>query len=390
MAQYGTDPKTGDVYEVDAQGKPIKLVKKGNGRTQKTPPSNPLTTSLGAAGINQGIDAALSSGAPATPEVVSVIGPSGAQSVPTVAPTIAGNFGAMGAGPQAGIVAGTVLTAQGVDDALHGRSGNPLARIQSGISTGGFTELARPFGITGHKSTKDYQNQRTQDLMKMGYTADQMKLRTGTETTHPGQKANWDTKDLSNPLNLMGSEGMLKYGPDYLNKLSHQDRYMLTKYAIDKDYFRGDKGDQVLGADELADIKANQESILKNPDYLTQFNTRNETFSPLDASAPNPLSTDPGKNLKINSSATTPPSDESRIAPEGVDVSTGGAAGGKMSPFISQLMGMAQPSQAPRNQLPEMPQEPTLKTPEDFTNAFLGIYERNSGNQVFNPLSRRF
>ncbi len=288
---------------------------------------------------------------------------------------------------------------------LGGLPGAGIGSVIGRTAGRGLASVGESLGVIGGRSTKEYQADRTKDLLRMGYTPDQLKLRTGTATTHPGQKANWDTTDKSNPLNMMGSEGMLKYGPEYLNKLSHQDRYLLTKYAIDKGYFQSNKGDEVIGGDEMADIKANQDSILKNPDYLAQFNARNETFSPL-SQDPTKMqqtsgTTSDGQAFTSVQPGLVPGRGPQAVGPDGVlrgvAPGTNGTApaapeGGKemIGKLLPQLMGMAQPSGGIRNAIPEMPQEPTLKTPEDFTNAYIGIYERNSGNQVFNPLSRRF
>lgn len=88
------------------------------------------------------------------------VGLKGSAAASQAAPTMAGNLAGMGALPALGILAGTALTAKGVNDAIKGREDNSntgkAARAQSAVSTFGFSELGRGLGIGGGKG-KDQQ-----------------------------------------------------------------------------------------------------------------------------------------------------------------------------------------------------------------------------------------
>ena len=86
-----------------------------------------------------------------------------------------GNFGSMGIGPQAGIVAGTALTAKGVKDLVDGKKSDPLTRGVTAMSTFGGSELARLAGFGNHKSTKERQSDYWGNLAEDNGTSDYWK-----------------------------------------------------------------------------------------------------------------------------------------------------------------------------------------------------------------------
>lgn len=128
----------------------------------------------------------------ATPKIV------GAKVLPAAEPTILGNFGSMGIGPQAGIAAATMLTAKGVKDLVDGKKSDPLTRGVTAMSTFGGSELARLAGFGKHKSTKerqsDYWNNVAEGDETSDYWKDQAKgyLKTMGEDKYAGKSINED------------------------------------------------------------------------------------------------------------------------------------------------------------------------------------------------------
>lgn len=136
---------------------PTQKVQEPQQPTQTAPvpktPTQSVTDGLTGAGAYDLLFGGSEAAAPATPEVISI----GGSQVPNAAPSLAGP---LPFGPSAGVVAGTALVGKGVNDLLKGRTDNSTtgkaSRLQTGITTGGLSEVARFAGIGGGKG-KDQQ-----------------------------------------------------------------------------------------------------------------------------------------------------------------------------------------------------------------------------------------
>lgn len=167
-----------------------------------------------------------------------------------------GNFGSMGIGPQAGIVAGTALTAKGVKDLIDGKKSDPLTRGVTAMSTFGFSEGARALGFGDHKSTKEIQSDKWSDMVKEGKLtkeqADHFYFKGAEkddqiydEGPRKGQKWSWEgaledaKKDPKHFAAVAGNIDTL--GQDFW-KLSDQQRDTWVKTLIDNDQYYSSKG----------------------------------------------------------------------------------------------------------------------------------------------------
>jgi hypothetical protein len=168
----------------------------------------------------------------------------------------------------AGIAAGTYLTAEGIKDALANKETKSpkdwLSRAQAAASTFGFSEVGRALGL-GHQSTKQYQDERSNKLLKKVPTYEgfyqQLKANEGR-----GQQASqnaaadfvgvdnggtWvnnrfrdsnDVKDLK-AEDIWGSQAMFeKYGDDWLGKMTEEQRRAEAQKALDSGAVSTKKG----------------------------------------------------------------------------------------------------------------------------------------------------
>jgi len=182
------------------------------------------------------------------------------QGAAEAAPSVLGNFGSMGFGPQAGIVAGTALTAKGLSDLAQNKKGDPLSRGVTAMSTFGFSEMGRALGLGGHKSTRQEASDRTNELLKASddpaYQAYVQGMRKQYESAPTGPAFNggqFNTFDEYkkaglNAQDLSGVYGNLKLGADYV-ALPQELKNAFTQSQIDKGNYQSKKGD-VLFIDE--------------------------------------------------------------------------------------------------------------------------------------------
>lgn len=208
----------------------------------------------------------------------------------------------IGAMPYAG-AAGAALGAYGLYNAL--KNHNAKSGALSGAALGGGLAAAAPlvglgpvgwgglalaaalggaggFGITkifGHKGTKDYIKERTNNLMQQDWGSSR-DLVAGLRDRSDDDNALWaqmmsdpakKKEVLSDPIGNWGQLGMLKtFGSDYFNKMNEAQRYAATKYAIDNNLFKDDHGDRIITDENKLRGALNEFSA--NKDYLNAYN----------------------------------------------------------------------------------------------------------------------
>lgn len=133
------------------------------------------------------------------------------------------------------------------------------------------------------KSTKEYQKERTDQLLEKGFTEEQLRVLRPTTFDDmpkaddgewkrlmkiPGNKERFENGVTSN----WGSDGMLKaFGPEYLNEMSEQDRWALTRAAIDNKFLKSDKGDRVMAGPNKEKLRAMADEAKSNPAYIEEY-----------------------------------------------------------------------------------------------------------------------
>jgi len=201
------------------------------------------------------------------------------------APTVLSNAASMGALPMAGVAAGTLLTAKGLNDLRKGRTDNTptgkASRVQTAISTFGFSEAARALGL-GQTRT-NVEDKKLNDLKKQGLlgadfnvvdekrsTAQQLADIDKAGTVIPEANRNWlktgDTKYL-NGDQLQGYGDILKFDPRQ-NDQGLAVRRIIGDEALKRGIVNPNKGTMDIKADEdfnkyAEDIKAAQTSSQK-------------------------------------------------------------------------------------------------------------------------------
>ena len=192
-------------------------------------------------------------GSVATPEIVSAT----RLPPPGMLGSAMSNFGAMGIGPQAGIVGGTLLAGKGIYDAYKGKEDNSptglASRLQAGITTGGLSEVGRLVGMGG-KSTKDYQKERWGKLSPAAqglYQANHPDNDTGVWQTgkYAGQKWSFDKAlDLAkeDPTNFIGVLGNLEtFGDRWLGVPLEKQKEVVSQ-LVNQGLYTSDKGDVLI------------------------------------------------------------------------------------------------------------------------------------------------
>ena len=133
------------------------------------------------------------------------------------------------------------------------------------------------------KSTKEYQKERTDQLLEKGFTEEQLRVLRPTTFDDmpkaddgewkrlmkiPGNKERFENSVTAN----WGSDGMLKaFGPEYLNEMSEQDRWALTRAAIDNKFLKSDKGDRVMAGPNKEKLRAMADEAKNNPAYIAEY-----------------------------------------------------------------------------------------------------------------------
>jgi hypothetical protein len=245
-----------------------------------------------------------SGGAAASTPVASTAGTSigadwagamGANSV--AAPSVLANFGAMGVGPQAGIVAGTAMTAQGVKDLVDGKKSDTATRAQTALSTFGFSEMARLAGFGNRKTTKQRQAEEIQQTVKND--DNYKKYIDQAKTNNPGGDKNanvagdfvgnastgWtnnkfaetgNAADLA-PEDIWGNATVVRtMGKDWLGKATEQQRRAAAQELLNAGLIDPEKGgfvvtDEAKAQQIFADVMSGKIKA-KDSDYAAYQN----------------------------------------------------------------------------------------------------------------------
>ena len=169
----------------------------------------------------------------------------------------------------AAVVAGTYLGGKALYDMYKGKKPGLPGRVIAGVATGGLSEVAKATGLLGHKSTKDYQQDKwndiasSQDQATAGYGkqylnylgSDQAKEDAQFPNTFEGKKEAGNLK----AEDVWGGEAFFDtYGSDWLNKYSEDQRRQIAQQAIDNDLLTTNKGMLVAKSpDQLLALGAN-------------------------------------------------------------------------------------------------------------------------------------
>lgn len=272
----------------------------------------------------------------------------------------------------------TVAVINGIDAINNIRNGDRRGVIEGGTTAAGTAAgyaLGGPVGagigsvvgrtagrglahVFGGGVTKREQENNTKNLLAQGFTEQQIAGRLNPDKSDPNYKKVPTEATMRDPSSMWGTYGMQStFGPGYFNNMSEQDRWAVTQAAIDNNLLKGNKGDVIVTDQEK--LLGLADAAKKNPLYADAYNTwAGQNRAP----------------AATNAAPTSAPKPSSR----------GDSARPTYSAPTYQPV-----AQTPPTMMPSAPQ-PSLVTPEDFTNAYLGVYERNSGNQLFNPLARRF
>lgn len=217
------------------------------------------------------------------------------------APEATGMFG-VGALPAAGIGAGVYLGGKALYDEFKGKKPGLLGRGTLDIATGGLNELALATGLLGHKSTREYTKDNTNNLLSQGKDNPDWQnyvsgIRAQYDSGAPDPSHPFDAGKYSSfgeykaagldPKDLSGVYGNLNvYGPDWI-KYTPDQQLAITQANINSGIYDSKKGDVVI-TDE-ATAKKNRDAVLAGslkPDIYTPPPS-------VTAAPPTPPNTDP-------------------------------------------------------------------------------------------------
>lgn len=234
----------------------------------------------------------------------------GSQLGSQAAPSVLGNFSSMGFGPQAGIIAGTVMTAQGIKDLVQGKKSSLPTRAVTAMSTFGGSELARALGFGNHKSTKQHQAERWGKIADSADSSDYWKNAAATHAQVMNDKSvagKWinEKGEVEGAWTLDKAIRAIKAG-DARNTaafrtgaLGHQrvignewgtinddQRDQFIREAANRNLYYGDHGDTMLkkeGKDLFAELLAGKlpnSAPSTAPGVIAQALQRSQTRSP--------------------------------------------------------------------------------------------------------------
>lgn len=160
--------------------------------------------------------------------------------------------------------------------------GPPGALIGAGVGAiGGY------FGDAfNQKSTIEYQDDKTQELAALGINPGYLEQRNkGIREREAGggiapipewqqgkitERGHLTEAGMNDPASLWGTSGMLEtFGNDYLEKWSEQDRFAVTREAINQGLFDPEKGDWNITDPEK--LRSLAEEAKKNEDYIAEY-----------------------------------------------------------------------------------------------------------------------
>lgn len=275
---------------------------------------------------------------------------------------VASNFGSMGAGPQAGIVAGTYVSALDAKNLLEGKQDNSTAgkagRAQNAINSGGLSEVGRAFGFgsPGRDYGKEARD-RISKLRESGAIREDQFDGYGTwdKASEDGGKS---VKDAYKEISTKGTGKDIwgipafyeRFGADYEGKMSEEERFDIAQEVLDSGAFiTKDHGLDV-------DWKKYDEWKENNPDGI-------------DTSA--------GYQAYLDSK----PQEATTEEPQNTNSSSQEQSAQQVNrPQRQPTQEVAPPV---LNDIPiAPPPKPAIKTPQEYADAYNTIYQANSVGSV--------
>lgn len=321
---------------------------------------------------------------------------------------IASNLSQLGAGPTAGIVAGTYLAGKSAYDLLKGNPDDKSAsgkfgRGQLAVSTGGLSEVGRLFGIGGHKSTDQHSAEKwgqsaslaKTDLDKQAVN-DFYNKRIEDNKKNPdsifgegalvGRKYKWDeVSKVAKGADIAGEHAFFQGFPDWMSGYSEGERNAIAEAAIDNGLISSDKGDLVFNTKNgnLDRIKGIAQQI-KEGTY-TPLKTDEQRWADKQAFL---------QNLKDTEGYISPELGEPYIPPE-VRETEDRSNSEDNNTEATATKYIPKPRPKPKlNDIPApVPQpvpKPEIRTPKDYAQAYLDVYNANSQLSGVNPYLRRY
>jgi hypothetical protein len=280
---------------------------------------------------------------------------------------IAANASQLGVGPTTGIVAGTYLAGKSAYDSLTGKPEDKSAqgkfgRGQLAWTTGGLSEVARLFGIGGeHKSGKDLIDERVQALQDKGVeipqelldeyntyglSQDELVKRAEESGGSTAFARTRDEKDLTPEDTWGGLMWQEVKGNDYLGTTTENQRREMNQRALDEGLIDESRG-ALNFKDENRAAQIYDEVMADTPPVMPGETKDGEPYSLQTPSARKDGETQ----------------DKRRPKPKLNDIP------------------VPQPQPAPT---------PEIRTPKDYAQAYMDVYNANSQLSGVNPYLRRY
>lgn len=316
---------------------------------------------------------------------------------------ILANAGQMGAGPISAIAAGTYLGGKSAYDTfIKGKEDKSISgkigRGQLAIATGGLSEVGRAFGLGGRKTHKDYAEEmwgRAGQAAKTDVDRDainnsyQQNLRqiddvdgTGAvyqEGALTGRKWNWkDVKNTSRGTDIWGEYGFFQAFPDWISGYTEDQRKQIAEAALDHDLLTHDPKRGRLFSEKEGDLDAIQEIALQ---------VKEGTYEPLYTGEERHQNRQEYLQMLFDTEGYESP----ELGMEYVeDVKERSGDGTDDDDIVQETSTVEeQRGQGSRKPLKRRPQfndvpkavrpEPTIRTPKDYAQAYLDVYNANVG-----------
>ena len=224
----------------------------------------PGLTALGEAGTAASA-VPVSAAAPVATEGAAGLTALGEAGAVEAAPGLLGQFGALGVGPQAGILGGLALGAKGLSDLVKGKETKGIegwgGRATLGMATGGLSEVGRAFGL-GQKSTDDYRNERIEALGEtspqwQNYQQQRYDAEKAGTSSHDGwekgEKWNWEKaldlakNDGTHFAGVMGNAET--FGDEFLG-LDQEKQKQISQELANQGLYHSNKGNVLIADDK--------------------------------------------------------------------------------------------------------------------------------------------
>lgn len=286
---------------------------------------------------------------------------------------------------------------------LGGPIGAGIGSIAGRTLGRGLASIGDSLGFIGQKSTKEYEQERWSEAAEKGAKpVDQESAVTFYQTSHPpdddqifdegalaGRKYNWDeVKEVASGKDVWGSLGFFQTFPDWISGYTPQEREAIANAALDNDLLSSNKGDILFldGDDEkireiAAQVKAGTYEPLKTAE---QRWADKQAYLQMLKDTEGYVSEDLGKPFTPEEAVQPDVSQgQTQVAPQSNQPSQGP---GRRPVRRPPVPGVPEPMPEP----PPPPPPPPIKTAQDYADAYMSVYEKAAGGQLFNPLNRSF